>query len=216
MKTSDTEARPDAQRGKMRPPQNVSEALIYTKPESITSKVGTSGQKITCEANYFRLEKTPNWNIFQYRVDFAPDVESMAFRRYLIGTLREMLGGFLFDGTQLFLTRQLESDHFEKTVRGQQNDSEHVITFRLTTIVSMTEQQSIQVLNLILRRAMDGLHLETIGRNKYDPAAAVCFFVQYFCRIHTLLHNSVRIDWNFLESILGNVLAIYFFTNRIL
>lgn len=172
-----TEARPDNLRGKIRPERNIPEALLYTRPPEIKSKVGSSGQKITCEANYFRLLKKPEWNIFQYRVDFSPDVESMAFRRYLINTHRTMLGGFLFDGTQLFLSKQLESERVERTARGQNDDTEYIITFRLATIVSMTEAHSLQVLNLILRRAMDGLHLETIGRNKFDSAAAVRIFI---------------------------------------
>lgn len=174
MEKKSVEGRPDNLRGKIRPTQNVPEALIYTRPTEITSKCGTTGQKITCEANYFRLDKQPNWNIYQYRVDFSPEVESMQFRRYLVGTLREMLGGFLFDGTQLFLTRQLESDTVERTARGQTDDTPYTITIRLTTIVSPKELHFLQVLNLILRRSMDGLRLETIGRNKFDAQAAVC------------------------------------------
>lgn len=37
----------------------------------------------------------------------------------------------------------------------------------------MTESQSLQILNLILRRAMGGLELQLVGRNFYDPDAKV-------------------------------------------
>lgn len=171
----ETEARPDNQRGTLRIAKP--EILVYTRPREIKSKIGLTGQKITCEANYFRLAKRPNWNIYRYRVDFQPEVVSEAGRRHLVGSLREMLGGFLFDGTQIFLTRMLEGVPGEPVQRTTHMrdapDTPYVVTFRSSGIVSMNEAQSLQVLNLILRRAMDGLHLETVGRNKFDPDAAV-------------------------------------------
>lgn len=154
------------------------EHLIYTRPKEIVSKVGTTGQKITCEANYFRLVKQPNWNIYQYRVDFMPEVLDARARRRLIATQRPMLGGYLFDGTQLFITRSLESENVTRVIPLEENQQEnaYTVTFRLTRIVAMSESQSLQILNLILRRAMDGLHLETVGRNKFDPDAAVSIY----------------------------------------
>lgn len=154
------------------------ESLIYTRPKEIVSKVGITGQKITCEANYFRLAKQPNWNIYQYRVDFMPEVMDSRARNRLIATQRPMLGGYLFDGTQLFITRSLDSETVTKVIplrEGEQENS-YTVTIRLTRMVAMSETQSLQVLNLILRRAMDGLHLETVGRNKFDPDAAVSIF----------------------------------------
>lgn len=117
-----------------------------------------------------------------YRVDFSPDVPDERFRRYLVRTQREMLGGYLFDGTQLFLVRTLEGSPVVRTARGNRpevDDTEYSITFTLARIVSMNEVQSMQVLNLILRRAMDDLHLETVGRNKYDANAAVSIFLLF-------------------------------------
>lgn len=114
-----------------------------------------------------------------YSVEFRPEVLDEKFRRYLIGTQREMLGGYLFDGAQLFLARALDGEPVVRTARGRNDDSEYQMTFKLTRIVSMNEAQSMQILNLILRRAMDGLHLETVGRNKYDPAGAVSIHFQY-------------------------------------
>lgn len=157
--------------------RNLPEELIYTRPKEITSKVGITGQKITCEANYFRLDKQPNWNIYHYRVDFEPEVLDARARRRLVGSQREMLGGYLFDGTQLFITRLLEDEIVTRTIplqdRDTQQDNVYTVTFKLTRMVAMSESQSLQILNLILRRAMDGLHLETVGRNKFDPDAAV-------------------------------------------
>lgn len=180
------DARPDNLRGRIRPAQNIPEALLYTRPKEIKSKVGTSGQRITCEANYFRLNKKPNWNIFQYEVYFQPNVLSMQLRRSLIRSQSEMLGGFLFDGTQIFLSRELKSECVKRVVKGLKDNTEYILFFRLTNVISMNEAYSLHVLNLILRRAMDGLNLQSVGKNKYDPAAAVCFYLFYF----TLLKQS--------------------------
>lgn len=166
-------------RGKL--PHLIPESLIYTRPTQMESKVGITGQKITCEANYFRLDKHPNWNIYHYRVDFMPDVMDARTRRRLIATQRPMLGGYLFDGAQLFITRALEEESVTRVIPIEENQQEatYTVTFRLTRMVAMTENQSLQILNLILRRAMDGLHLETIGRNKFDADAAVSVFVLF-------------------------------------
>lgn len=158
-------------------PKLAPEAVIYTRPKEILSKVGITGQKITCEVNYFRLAKTPEWHIYHYRVDFNPEVLDGRTRRRLISLQREMLGGYLFDGTQLFITHLLDSETVTRVVPCDEISYE--VTFRLTRMVDMTEGQALQIMNLILRRAMDGLHLETVGRNKFDPDAAVS--ILFFC-----------------------------------
>lgn len=146
---------------------------IRTRPQHIESKVGADGQKITCEANFFRIKKSPAWNIYQYRVDFEPEILLEKTRRDLIRGINEMFGGgHLFDGTQLFLTIKLD-DLIERTVTGEDGAVVR-ITIKYTAVVSMLEGRAIQILNLILRRAMDGLKLQTVGRNKYDAADAVC------------------------------------------
>lgn len=161
--------RPPVTRGKL--PRLAPEAVIYTRPKEILSKVGITGQKITCEVNYFRMAKTPEWNIYHYRVDFNPEVFDDRVRRRLISLQREMLGGYLFDGTQVFITQLLDADIVTRVV--EVDETKYEVTFRLTRMVDMTEGHALQIMNLILRRAMDGLHLETVGRNKYDPDAAV-------------------------------------------
>lgn len=175
------EPRADNLRGHLRPEPKVPLHLLYTRPQQMESKCGTSGQAITCEANYFRLKHTPTWRIFQYRVDFQPDVEDIRHRRYLLSRLN--LGGFLFDGTMIFITEKIDdSDEIvEKTVQGRDNDTNYRVIFKLTALVSHLESAMIQVLNLILRSAMKGLNLQTVGRNLYDPLAQViCWFLLVF------------------------------------
>ena len=58
--------------------------FMRTRPENLTSKKGTEGQKITVTSNYFGLIKKPNWKLLQYRVDFNPPIEMTKVSLYSI------------------------------------------------------------------------------------------------------------------------------------
>lgn len=87
---------------------------------------------------------------------------------------KEKIGGFLFDGTQLFLTRQLDTEKGTIKLESKtRTDEKYTLTLKFTTIVQMTEPESLQILNLILRRATAGLKLQLVGRNFYDAASKI-------------------------------------------
>lgn len=94
---------------------------------------------------------------------------------FLVGQHRREIGGFLFDGAQLFTVRKLHEDatglvEYQTVTR---DETTYTIRVQFTKIVLMSEQESLQVLNLILRRNMKGLSLALVGRNFYDPKAMV-------------------------------------------
>lgn len=109
-----------------------------------------------------------------YRVDFNPECELAPKRKYLMYTLRDELGAYLYDTkNSVYLTHRLQrrdTDPF-KTFDREKNPFE--ITIKFGTTVSMDTRESLQTLNLILRRAMEGLNLQLIGRNLFDPVAKV-------------------------------------------
>lgn len=80
--------------------------------------------------------------------------------------------GYLFDGKQLFTTIKFEQDVTVLQSRSKQ-DIDYKITIKFVGFISPAEQRFMQVLNLILRRSMKGLHLEQVGRNLFDPQARV-------------------------------------------
>lgn len=89
---------------------------------------------------------------------------------------KERIGGFLFDGTQLFLTRELETDRGKLTLDSKtRTDEAYKLTLKFTKVVQMHEQESLQILNLILRRATQGMKLQLVGRNYYDAQSKVCY-----------------------------------------
>lgn len=141
----------------------------------MVSKKGTSGKVVSLTANYFCLKRKPEWNIFQYRIDFEENIELMAARKKLIYELKHMYGGYIFDGTVLSITKKLPQD--ELTVTSKTFDGTVVlIKFKYVGTVSMETSSSLQVLNLILRKSLEGLNLNLVGRNYYDAAAKVSVF----------------------------------------
>ncbi|KAG4066173.1 hypothetical protein HA402_014473 [Bradysia odoriphaga] len=146
--------------------------IIRTKPQNVQSKKGTSGTPVTLLTNYFRLLKQPDWQLYQYRVDFSPPVELRGLRNRVIFEQKSVLGGYLFDGTLLFLSVKLPQ---EITQFMSSDRDGHLIqaTVKYTNRVDMNTAISVQILNLILRRSMEALKLQLVGRNFFDAIAKI-------------------------------------------
>lgn len=161
--------------------------IVNTRPhEGERSHKG--GERVRLQANYFRLLKAPKWNIYKYHVTFEPEIAMARLRNAMIMQHKDKIGGFLFDGTQLFLTRELETDKgtVELTSKTRE-DTTYILKLKFTKVVQMDEQESLQILNLILRRATAGLKLQLVGRNFYDPHSKVCQNQLHLFGIKTLL-----------------------------
>lgn len=146
--------------------------ILRTRPQNLDTKKGNKGVVVRLHANYFRLEKSTTWNLYQYRVDFAPSVELAGLRNRLMFEQKATLGGYLFDGTVMFCAKRLPNDVNEIMCKDR-DENPIQITIRFVGLVSMNTAASLQVLNLILRRAMGGLHLQLVGRNLFDALAKV-------------------------------------------
>jgi aubergine-like protein len=72
----------------------------------------------------------------------------------------------------MFTSRKLDRDFMELV--GKRHDESVVkITIKYVQEISMTDGQSMQILNLILRKAMEGLNLQLVGRNFFDAASKI-------------------------------------------
>lgn len=131
------------------------------------------------EANYFKLRPVREFSIFKYHVTFAPECESRRLQSFLIGHHRNVIGGYCFDGAQLFATQALHragelNVQYQTTTRDEQV---YTVTLRFTRLIPLSQQESLQLLNLILRRNLRGLDMARVGRNFYDPSAMVFFYI---------------------------------------
>lgn len=147
--------------------------LDVTRPESaLHTKKGLTGQMLQLQANYFEIQRKKDWGIYQYHVDFSPELDVTGVRKALLRPYKAQYGTFIFDGTILLTTTRWPEDKTELSTK-RLDDSVVKITVKFIKEVSMTESASLQILNLILRSAMEKLNLQLVGRNFFDPVAKV-------------------------------------------
>lgn len=166
--------------------------IIRTRAvDSTVSKHGTKGTQIMMQTNYFRVARKDNESIFQYRVDFNPAVESSRTMSALVFNLKPVIGGYLFDGTQLFTRHRLRSEEVEYPTKDPTSGQSYIIKLRKAgTIDGMTEM-AFMIFNLINRKAMNGLKLTMIGRNYFDGQAKIAI-QQYGIDLYPGYVTSIR------------------------
>ncbi|KAM7351597.1 piwi like RNA-mediated gene silencing protein aubergine isoform 2-T2 [Cochliomyia hominivorax] len=150
--------------------------LVHSRPRDLVTKCGSMGDKVSVQTNYFRILRKPKWSIHQYRVDFSPDIDMIRLRTAYLAQHKDLFGGYIFDGTLLFCTNffmeQVENGQKELLTKNREGETIQ-IKIKHVGIVDVSDAQQIQVLNLILRRAMEGLQLQLVGRNFFDPVAKI-------------------------------------------
>uniref|UniRef100_A0AAQ6A636 Piwi-like protein 1 n=1 Tax=Amphiprion ocellaris TaxID=80972 RepID=A0AAQ6A636_AMPOC len=74
------------------------------------SKCGTTGTPIQLTANCFRILSRPQWVLYQYHVDFKPQMESRRLRSALLFQHETTIGSArTYDGAVLFLPHRLHN-----------------------------------------------------------------------------------------------------------
>jgi hypothetical protein len=66
--------------------------------------------KITLYTNYIELLNEPNWILYQYHVDFEPDIQSRRLRVGLLNQHSQLFGAKAFDGKTLFTLTRLDNE----------------------------------------------------------------------------------------------------------
>lgn len=158
-------------RGGMRGRRRVNEAeCLHTKPPGCTTKQGTYGQKIDLQANYFQLltKSNKHWGLYQYRVDFAPEEDRMIVRKGLLRLHRATLGAYIFDGTVMYTSTRLPEEGLELFSTRQSDQVQIKINVKFTTELAKGDHHYIQFFNIIMRKCLDYLKLQLVGRNFFD------------------------------------------------
>ncbi|NXE51879.1 PIWL1 protein, partial [Casuarius casuarius] len=134
------------------------------------SKTGSSGIMIRLSTNYFRLTSRPQWVLYQYHVDYNPQMEARRLRSALLFQHEELIGRtHAFDGTVLFLPKKLGNKVTEVFSRTR-NGEDVKITITLTNELPPTSPTCLQFYNIIFRRLLKMMNLQQIGRNYYNPS----------------------------------------------
>ncbi|CAG4975446.1 unnamed protein product [Parnassius apollo] len=148
-------------------------AILRTRPANVTSKKGSYGHPLDLLANYFAVETTPQWRLYQYHVDVSPEEDSTAVRKGLLRVHSKTLGGYLFDGTVLYTIKRLHPEPLE-LYSDRKTDGERMrLLIKLTCDVSPGDYHYIQIFNIIIRKCFNLLQLQLVGRDFFDPVAKV-------------------------------------------
>ncbi|XP_013193160.1 piwi-like protein Siwi [Amyelois transitella] len=156
--------------GRVLPEQTM---VLRTRPTAVTSKKGTTGRPLDLMANYFTVETTPQWRLYQYHVDVDPAEDSTAVRKGLLRVHAPTLGGYLFDGSVLYTVKKLHPDPLELYSDRKTDNARMRLLIKLTCDVSPGDYHYIQVFNILIRKCYNLLKLQLVGRDFFDPAAKV-------------------------------------------
>ncbi|KAL4715482.1 hypothetical protein ACJJTC_009108 [Scirpophaga incertulas] len=146
--------------------------ILRTRPTHVESKKGTSGTPLDLLANYFTVQTTPQWSLYQYHVDVSPEEDSTGVRKALMRVHSKILGGYIFDGQVLYTVNRLHPDPIE--LYSERRDGEKMrLIVKLVHAVSPGDYHYIQIFNLIIRKCFSLLRLQLVGRDYFDPQAKI-------------------------------------------
>ncbi|XP_021919553.1 piwi-like protein Siwi isoform X2 [Zootermopsis nevadensis] len=149
------------------------EPIVWTKPKGMVDKKGTTGQVVSLHANYFKLPTVTNWQLYQYRVDFQPEEDRNAIKKKMVRDNKEKLGGYLFDGSVLFTSQKYHPDPMVIFSNRPSDGAKVLITIRGVGIVTCGDYHYVHIFNLLMRRCLDNLNLQLVGRHYFDSSARI-------------------------------------------
>uniref|UniRef100_A0A1B0C901 Putative translation initiation factor 2c eif-2c n=1 Tax=Lutzomyia longipalpis TaxID=7200 RepID=A0A1B0C901_LUTLO len=133
--------------------------LVVTRPTTLNTKKGTTGSSITLLANYFRILKKPEWNIYKYRVDFIPEVELLNQKKTIMRRFISKLGSFQFDGSMIYSPYKFQNDPLI-LVDKDDKDTATQVSIRHVGQLQPTDGQYLHLLNLIMRATIESLNMQ--------------------------------------------------------
>lgn len=158
-------------RGVTRGKRDISQ-IVWTKPTNITVKKGTCGQTLPLCSNHFPIVRMEGRNMCVYHVDISPDEDRTPMRKKLLAQHRNTLGGYIFDGMKLCTSFKLPSDVTELVSR-REDDTVFQLRLKFIKEISFMDSEYMQVMNILMRRCMENLNMQLIGRNYYNSSAEI-------------------------------------------
>ncbi|XP_035789141.1 protein aubergine-like [Anopheles albimanus] len=165
--------------------------MVVTRDSHAPSKQGKGGTKIMLKANYFRLTRSENMCVFQYRIDVEPIIEDVGLMYALVKSQGPVLGPYIFEGTMLFLYNKLRSDVLELQIRDPRTENLYKMKIRHVGTVDMQSTMGLMILNLMQRQAMNSLQLLVMNRHHFDPKAKISI-PQYNLELYPGYITSIR------------------------
>jgi len=125
-------------------------------------------------SNYFPLVKRPEWTLLQYRVDFKPDEDRTFERKKLLKQHSSTLKKYIFDGTVMYTPEKYSAggEPFSLTSKAE-DGTMFEITIRRVGELTAKDNLYLQFFNIMVRKVMEDLDLQLVGRDYYDKKAAI-------------------------------------------
>ncbi|XP_047364611.1 piwi-like protein Siwi [Vespa velutina] len=178
-------------RGAMRGRRSVpTDIMLVTRPQNLPTKKGIFGTPVILRANYFKLPSTTNWTLFQYRVDFAPEEDHTLIRKALLRNHKEKLGAYIFDGTVLYTSHRLP-EKMDLLSKRQFDDEKITISIKFVGDLAKDDHHYLQFFNIIMRKCLEHLKLQLVGRDYYDAETKVVV-AQYKLELWPGYFTSIR------------------------
>ncbi|XP_043928563.1 piwi-like protein 4 [Protopterus annectens] len=148
---------------------NTRETMAHVKDD----KKGSSGTPLKIVSNLFHFDISRDWQLYQYRVVFSPEIESVRLRFALLYSHTDLLGkARAFDGITLFLARKLDNKVTEVT--SEKRDGQAVkITITLQHQLPASSPVCVQFFNITFKKVLKMLSMHQVGRHYYNPADPV-------------------------------------------
>ncbi|KAK3770140.1 hypothetical protein RRG08_007051 [Elysia crispata] len=143
------------------------------KAPNISSK-GAMGDKCNLITNYFPVTLPSEFKIYQYHVDFKPNIENVRVKFAMIANLSEAIGDTkLFDGGILYLARKLPADPSVFYAKRAYDGEQVQITFTFTCEVQSTSPQFLQISNILFKRVQGALKMKQIRDHYFNMGLSV-------------------------------------------
>lgn len=147
------------------PTRGLASMTLDRKP--VIHNSGEVGQPLKLSANYIRI-KCKNKGVYQYHVDFRPNIDSKGMRIRLINEHRDVIGFTkAFDGSILYLPIKLEQQ--ETVLHSERPTDQAKITIVIRQTKVLPPESCQQLYNIVFRRIMTILQMVQVGRYYYNP-----------------------------------------------
>jgi len=140
-----------------------------TKPESCKEKRGSTGTEVNLVSNFFPLKQVTAWTLYQYEVQFEPDV---LIRRYRKAIVLTRIPGCLYNGYNTLYAcgpvndNDMDFEHIDK------NDSTKIVKVHLKMVQQIKPGDStyVHLYDEILRQMLKSLALQDQNGTYFDMA----------------------------------------------
>ncbi|BFZ18411.1 hypothetical protein BsWGS_21450 [Bradybaena similaris] len=163
---------------------------------------GNYGQVVELLTNYFEVTLPSEFKIWQYHVNFNPEVESVRVKFALIANLELVTGAVkCFDGGILYLCKLLPNEVTECFATRSYDNAVIKIELKRVAEVFANTPQYIQIVNLLFKKVLMAMGYKLIRDHYFNPALTV-----------KILKHKLEVMPGFATSILryeaGNLLGV--------